>query len=181
MVGYSLLDLVQYESRGAPLFVEVPVNPELSPILVSSTQSLIWVSDRDGLVRAAFREDLDSFFNEIIKIAYKTGLENGWQNSSDLSQEGLQSGLDFLNYYNIPEGYCLLRSKGAPNIPFDLKDLEVVEVDWLKETCVILTSKDKSYLGTLILHTDRRKLSGYFSSVIHNLSRGIYLLTYDMA
>ena len=179
MVEVSFLDPVLYPSKGVPLFVEAPINPDLSPVLVSSTRGLLWVSDKKGRVRAAFRQQPSSVFNEIIRTAFHTGVENGWGNSSDLSPEGLRSGIQFFKYYDIPGDYLVLKSKTAPEI--DLKGVTSVEVSWLKEDCMILIPEDRSYLGTVISHVENNKPSGFFSFVVHNLSRGMYILNYGMA
>lgn len=179
MVESSLLDRVQYSSKGVPLFVEVFVNPELSPILVSSTKGLLWVSDQKGRVRSAFRKNPSTVFSEVVSMAFHTGIDNGWGNSSDLSLEGVQDAMKFFNHYEIPGSYLAFKSKSVPNTY--LKGLTVVEVDWLQEGCVVLVPEDRSYLGTLISHVDGGQPSSYFSFVVHNLSRGLYILNNGMA
>ena len=177
MVDESLLTPIPYVGFNLPLIAELPVNPELSPVLVTSSQGVMWVNDRDGLVRAAFRDDLGDFFRGVLTSSFEEGAEKKWQNSSPLSETGLKEAISFLQYYEIPEPYCLLLHPSkvdAVESTATATGLKVFQSSWLPADKAVLIPKDRTYLGSLIQHK-----SGMFAAVIHNISRGMFVLRFD--
>ena len=177
MVEGNLLIPIPYEGFSLPLIAELPVNPELSPVLVSSTQGVLWVNDKDGVVRAAFREDLDEFFKSVILSSLEVGLEERWQNSNLFSELGLKDAIEFLKYYKIPEEYHLLIHPSRREESLSQAEalgVIVFEVPWMPSDRSVLVPRDRSYLGSLIQHK-----SGMFASVVHNISRGMFILKYE--
>ena len=171
MVEKHLLTPIPYEGFNLPLMAELPINPELCPVLVTSTQGVLWVKDKDGLVRCAFRGTLDDFFKEVLSAALEEGLERGWQNSGSFSEEGLKEALDFLRYYEIPEPYCLLVHDSLETGWAEGFSIDIIKSSWVPSNSATLVPKDRSYLGSLIQHK-----SGMFASVVHNISRGMFVL-----
>ena len=180
MVAGFLLTPIPYlgsTETGFPLMIEFPINPELSPVLVSSTRGVIWADDRNGMVRAAFRKDLDNFFRSVILSSLEGGLEGKWDNSGFFSESGLSNALGFLRYYEIPEDYHLLvhPSRREETLPHTKSlDISLFEALWVPPNQSVLVPEDRSYLGSLIQHK-----SGMFASVIHNISRGMFILRHE--
>jgi hypothetical protein len=180
----NLLQIVDFSvlSRKGmvPLFLEFQVNPECAPFLVSSTRSLVWVSQfRNQVIRAAVRRDVPSrghYFMEVVLSIEQMGVEAEWGNVHLLTRKGIETALEHLRFYDLSELELLVSEEGFEKdiakawrdiggetilgVPFHL-------CSWLSPGYVVAAPKDKDFLGWAGWD------DGRLVSVVHNAARGI--------
>lgn len=183
----QVLTYPQHRSRGGvPLMMEFPINPALSPFLVSSTTATMWVGKhRGGKIRAATREapDLLAFFQEVIDAVIDQGREREWGNVRPLSKEGLEGAISHLASYGLEDVEILAN----PDTPWgDIEESWAIEdgsmamallgrpvqpAPWLRPDTLVVVPKDREYVGFVLLFEKR------IASVVHNAARGIGIAT----
>ena len=87
-----------------PLMVEYTVPEETAPYLVSSSSSVMWISEAHPgpLVKAAVREGtLGSFFREVIDAVAAMGRQQNWGNVHPLTYQGLEAAINHLSFYDL--------------------------------------------------------------------------------
>ena len=173
----SLLDMMTlsptYLKKGAtPLAMEFPVDPQTAPYLVSSSNSLVWVSEApSSRVRGAVRRDLapGELFREILLEIALVGKEARWGNSHSYSLDGIKLAIDHVRSYDLPD-VQLVRPKDCSLLGSQDTYLgcKVEEADWLPESMIIAVPSDRGFVGFLM-----RLNSSDLISVVHNASRGV--------
>ena len=150
-----LLDIVALPpGRGkAPLYVELPVNPDTGPFIVSGTRGVLPVyrTTNDGRIRAAVRvASPDLLFREVISAFVPLSVSEGWGAVFPVGGEN---------------------DARARMVEFGFDEVDVVkpeDADWVPPGHVILLPRDRAYVGTLVTFR-----SGAVAMVVHNPSRGI--------
>lgn len=172
-----------------PLMLEYAVPIETGPYLVSSSSSVLWVSDphRGPAVKAAVRDvSLGQFFQEVVAAVASMGRQQEWDNVHPLTLEGVQAAIQHVAFYGLAPLELLVPRAYPPTdgeddgedskapMPQDLKAI-IMEVGlpfrpsaWVPPSTMIVVPKDRTYLGTVHLVTPR-KLAG----VVHNAARGM--------
>ena len=152
--------------------LEFRVAPDVDSVLVTSTRGLLWVTPRDGRIRAASRSlDNSTFFAEVVRMVALTGRGAEWGNVVPYTDAGFQAGRAHLAYYDI-SAVELLLPPHADVRGWDTGDVPVREAPWLPEGWAVLVPIDREYVGMLML-----ALGGKGFAVVHNAARGIVVLT----
>lgn len=189
----TLLQVITHEKpqrragKTVPLMLEFPVNPELSPFLVSSSRGLLWVGAHEGRVRAATRkvENLTDYFLEVVQEVAEIGQREKWENVYPLTKAGIQGAIDHLNFYDLKELEILAHpetewgkiesewgaQEGNKTVPLALLGLPLQPAPWLPPNTVLVIPRDRQYVGFVLLYQE------LICSVIHNASRGIGIAT----
>lgn len=166
----TLLQVVKIETKKPPIMLELPVDPSISPYLISSTKSLIWREKAfpNNMVRVAIRKDsAENLYSEVVQAIYDVGIECGWENSYPLSKLGLGKAISYLKYYGIDKLEILSSDTNPLSLGSDFDGVKVRVVDWLNN-CYAVVPIDKSYLGSI------SDFGGdYYAVLVHNPSRGI--------
>ena len=171
--------------KGIPLLMEFPVNPHLSPILVTSSRSLLWVRPRGELVRAALRDvpEIFDFFLEVVREVTTRGREAEWGNVAPLTTAGLAEAIAHVKSYGLDQLEILanpefpwgnLSPEWAPEpgtLVLAVLGLPVQPSPWLPVDTLVVLPKDREYVGFALLYEHR------LASVIHNAPRGMGLVT----
>lgn len=164
----SLTHILSTPQEGrTPLLVEVPVAPEVSPYLVTSSKSVTWVNESygNGCVRAAVREvGPDVLFREFIEAVAERSVEEGWGNVLPPTLEGLKRAAEHLSYYGFQKVEVLSSDLTLPPTQFK-------RVGWVPSGWGLVVPADRDFVGTTL---DFGK--GRVASVIHNAARGIAIL-----
>ena len=174
----NLLEVIRFNAplgKKRPLLVEVPVNPELAPYLVTSSTAVLWVDEchPGGLVKAAVRKVAPgALFREILEAVILRGLQDGWENVHPYTEAGLAAAIQHLEYYDL-ENFIVLAPPGqAPAwLNPEEQGTPVRPSSWVPEgTCVIIP-RDLTFVG-MLGHLDAH----YVVAVVHNACRSICVL-----
>tara|TARA_Y100000310_G_scaffold194587_1_gene194567 strand:+ start:731 stop:1240 length:510 start_codon:yes stop_codon:yes gene_type:complete len=166
MVSLTHIMAAPHKDR-TPLMVEVPVAPEVSPYLVTSSKSVTWVNRAhgNGCVRAAVREvGPDILFRELVEAVVLRSKEEGWGNVAPPTAEGFKTASDYLSYY----GFQQVELLGST---LKLAGVKTKETPWVPAGWGVVIPADRDFVGTTL---DFGK--GRVASVIHNAARGIVVL-----
>lgn len=185
----NLLQVIRLKSqamqkkRTFPLMVDVPVNPELAPFLVSSSKGVLWIeaAHPGDLVKAAVRqiESPGEFFQEVLQAVSERGAKDQWGNVHPFTGEGVREAIHHLEFYGIEEIEILvprLRGEENKNGPHERPawlteesfNVPVRPSSWIPDKCAVVVPVDRDFLGTLAHFTPKQVMS-----VIHNPSRGM--------
>ncbi len=178
----NLLDVIRVKPKPktsetamvTPLMVEVPVNPELAPYLVSSRSGVLWVEKArpgDNIVRAAVRVEGNpgQMFCEVMFANSLRGIQERWGNVHDFSEQGVKAAVQHLELYEISDIEVLVSSGDLPPWVTALsKDIVVRKTGWVPSGYAVVVPVDKAFLGTL-LHIG----PGGLAFVVHNPSRAL--------
>lgn len=151
--------------------VEVPVEAELAPYLVSSTRGVMWIPrSHQGRVRSAVQETpLPELSQRLIEAIRDRGQTDGWGNVQPLDLDGLRKGVAHLAEYGFPElEYLTAPGTLTPSAP----GLPATEVAWVPPGHAILLPKDREFVGVTLDFGN-----GNCATVIHNAARGVVVLT----
>lgn len=175
-MGCDLLQSVPFEhavketGRGPvyPEMVEVAVNDELAPILVSSTRGVLWVNrvTGSGTVRAAVRSRT-GLEADLVSAVAELGSALKWGNVQPLSSSGIAQLASHIRSYGL-EDLEALHSPALRTGDLDFCGLPQVEAGWVPIDVVVVVPRDRSFVGSLgVLGSDRA------FAVVHNASRGV--------
>jgi len=167
--------------------LEYGVPEETAPYLVSSSSSVMWISEPHPgpVVKAAVREvSLGDFFRECVDAVAAMGRQQEWGNVHLLTLEGLRAAIEHVSFYEleplellIPRAYPpqKVNKPGTPDLmPPDLRPLlEEVGLPfrpsaWVPANTVIVVPKDRAFVG-VVWQVTPKKIAG----VVHNAARGI--------
>ena len=166
----DLLKRISLPTNGRiPVMMELPVNPETSPYLVSAAgrSRLIWIPNSKGRVKAGVRcSDRGEINLAITKEVALVGQGHGWGNVHQLTESGLTAAVDHLSFYGIKEVEVLVGSEG---LPF-LTDLPVRVCDWLPGGCAVVVPESRDFVGVIA------DIGQSYLVVVHNPSRGMAIL-----
>lgn len=175
-----------------PLMVEYGVPEETTPYLVSSSSSVMWISDpHPGLVvKAAVREvPLGVFFREVADAVVAMGRQQEWGNVHPLTVDGLHAAIDHVASYDLEpielliprshlgeddEGETPLGPRPSVLMPLELRPLiESAGLPfrpsaWVPDGMIIVVPKDRTFVGVVSQLTGT-KIAG----VVHNAARGL--------
>jgi hypothetical protein len=169
-----------------PIMMEFPVNPELTPFLVSTMRATLWVNRApNGIVRAATRkmENLPDYFLEVARSVTSAGRKYQWGNVHPLTKEGIQGAIEHVRSYDLNELELLANPKmnwegispewktDDKSIPVALFGLPLQPATWLPTDTVLVIPRDREFVGFVLLFQER------IASVVHNASRGIGVAT----
>lgn len=192
----SLLQVITHTGhakpkQGAvPLYIEFPINPHLSPFLVSRARSgqdmTLWVErTKGGVIKAGLRQvpSLDDYFREVVAKVADKGREAQWGNVHPLSREGLKEAIAHVGHY----GFDTLEILAHPELPWrevhpdwgnkgrgmvlTLLDLPVQPTLWLPKDTLVVVPRDREMVGFVFLTQER------VASVVHNAARGVGIAT----
>lgn len=168
----SLLQISVLSTQKTGLFVELPVDPEGVPFLVSgAAKRFLWVhSVRQDVVRSAIRSGPpeESLFSDVIREVLQQGRALGWGNSFPCNQKGLQGALGYLRFYGFDRLELLCSPGSFPD--FEGEGITLTEASWVPPGSAVLVPEDRTYLGTLGLFKEAHTV------VVHNPSRGMAIL-----
>jgi hypothetical protein len=154
-----------------PLFIEVEVHKESAPYLVSGmSKSLIWINSPKEKIRAAFRykQTIEEFYQEVVEAIKLKGFEENWGNTFSCKSKlasALNKGKQYLENYGITDIEILCAEPKE----------EMIQCDWVPEGHILILPKDKEFLGVILM------LKSVFCGVIHNPSRGLAIIQYELA
>lgn len=162
--------------------MEVPVDPELAPYLVSSMTGVTWVgkTSTQGFIRTAFRTQSSkplvdglvlpspgaeflspNLDTEILKAVFERSCQEKWGSVQPMSQEGYDSAKEYLRSYGITDVELLAH-------PRTKLGLQAIRATWVPLRMIVLVPKNRLLLGTL--HVVSRD---HVAAVVHNPSRGM--------
>lgn len=180
-----VLRLKPQKKSSIPLMVEVPVNPELAPFLVSSTTGVMWIEEAHpgDIIKAAVRKILSpaEVFAEIIQAVAKRGAEEQWGNVHPFTQEGVQAAIHHLEFYGLEDVELLVaRTRGdehkeGPHMRPEWLRTETFSVplrpsSWVPEGWVVALPVERNFVGTLAHFSPHQIVLA-----VHNPSRGLAL------
>lgn len=183
-----ITNMVIKQDRGAPIILEVPVDPEGEPWLVSSVRPYVyqWLSHRvlrahgpNHLIRMCVQEFETPFE---IELAYKAILASvvhasqtyKWGNFlKGWSKAALAASVSYLHSYGLKELELLIPTGLAGEACFQSlpKNVALKEASWLTDQFVVLPT-DREFVGFLAHLGDEEK---YTCALIHNASRGLVI------
>lgn len=167
----DLLKKVVIGTNGrTPLMMELPVNPETSPFLVTAAgkSKLIWIPSSTGTVKAGVRtSDSDTLNLDIAREIALVGSSHEWGNVHPMTPAGLEGAVAHLKFYGIENVEVLV---GDCGLPF-LTEHSVVECKWLKGTrCAVVVPQDRDFVGVFA------SVGKGYMALVHNPSRGVAIL-----
>lgn len=154
------------------LFIELPVNEESAPFLVSKTRGLLWLeAAHRKQIRAAVVPGTpsDDLFLQVVREVQSKGIERQWGNSFPNTPEGLTEALAYLRYYEQDELELLtsdLEFEASPS----WEAVTVVIAPWVPKGCVVIVPQDRQYLGMVGLFKDAHTV------VLNNPTRGMAIV-----
>ena len=173
----ALLPDVVVSTMRTGFFLEVPVNPDAGPYLVTANKTLLWLPTHyRGLIRSAIRSGgmPEGAYAEVVREVLAHGRRAQWSNSFAADRTGLIWALEHLRYYGLDD-LELLVATGESNLyrSEGVKDPEGVawaECSWVPSGSAVLVPADRQYLGLVAVLKDA------YSLVVHNPSRGMAIL-----
>lgn len=147
------------------LLMEVPVAPEVTPVLVTGVDTMIWVqSVAKGFARTYIRKTSVTE-EEVLREIAAMSIKCQWGNMLPATEEGFKSALKYLSDYGFAEEDLELLGP---------KDLAKGKIQYtkLRGKYTLLLPKDRAYIGWLTTWSDGRS-----TAVIHNAARGIVIMT----
>lgn len=172
-----LLKLVKFDKVKPsikPLAFEFQANNDATPFLVSTSKSLLWVTEAPAnVVRAAVRSKtttkIQDFYLEVLQEISDVSRECSWGNLQPLTRQGFKEASAYISYYGVETVECLLNGESKTSISEILKGTGVSYsiCNWLPKDLLVVVPKDRSLLGFVgVINTG-------FVSVIQNPSRCI--------
>jgi len=166
----SLTSVVSMKAKKVPLLLEVPIEAELTPFLVTSSRKVIWIeSAKNGSIRAAVRKvSPHEHFMELVEAFVERSQKEEWGSVLPLSREGFDSGRAHLSEYGMKDLDVL--SHPDTRLP-PLEGVTSVSCSWLPVGTGLLLPVDRSYLGVTFDFG-----GGNIATVLHNVARGLVVL-----
>lgn len=207
----NLLHLVRFplpkkaqKTGTLPLIMEFPVPSETSPYLVTSSDSVLWVSEsmtpvladasqsdiRGPFVRAAVRRGAtkQQVFREIFDAVSRLGAEADWGNVQPFTAGGLQAAAEHLQSYGFSDLEVLvprtrLEDESLEGPEDDDEDEGYRRPEWLEKHGIKVCPTSWLPRDTAILVPKDREFVGFIGilgsalvAVVHNASRGMAIL-----
>jgi len=162
-----------YLKKGAiPLAMEFPVDVQTAPYLVSSSNSLVWVSEApSSTVRGAVRRGLElgDLFCEVASEIAEVGREARWGNSHPYSLDGVMASIKHVKGYGLSDvqlicslGDTLLGSRE------EYEGCKVAGAKWVPSSMILAVPSDRGFVGFALRLNNKDLIS-----VVHNASRGV--------
>lgn len=166
----SLTSVVSLKAKKVPLLLEVPVEAELTPFLVTSSRKVIWIeSAKNGSIRAAVRKvSPHDHFMELVEAFLERSVKEEWGSVLPLSLEGVRLGRTHLSDYGMKD-LDLLAHPDTELPP--LEGTSSVSCPWLPVGVALLLPVDRSYVGVTFEFG-----GGNIATVLHNAARGLVVL-----
>jgi hypothetical protein len=163
----ALTSIVTMKAKKVPLLLEVPVEAELVPFLVSSSRKVIWIeSAKNGSVRAAVRKVSPAeHFPELVEAFVERSSREGWGSVLPLTSEGFSQGQAYLSEYGLKD--LDLLSHPDTKLPHS-EGVSLVTCPWLPVGEAVLVPVDRSFVGVTFDFG-----AGNIATVMHNAARGI--------
>jgi hypothetical protein len=188
-----------------PLILEFQVAVETAPYLVSSSSSVMWITDRHpgNIVKAAVRDcTVGEFFTEVIDAVATMGRQQNWGNVHPLTIDGLLAAVDHVAFYDLGPLELLIPRTHLNDVAFlddedggeeaedDGKRVEPVDLMPLGLRPLIeetgLPFRPSSWVpdGTIVVVPKDRAFVGVvnkltpkkIAGVVHNAARGIAIV-----
>jgi len=106
-----------------PLMLEYTVPEETAPYLVSSSSSVMWITELhpNSTIKAAIREmTVGEFFREVVEAVAAMGRQQNWGNVHPLTHEGLAAAIDHVAFYELePLELLIPRTHPAMSVSLD--------------------------------------------------------------
>lgn len=170
----SLTEIVPSpDGHRVPMLLSVSLPADLDgPFLVSSSKSLLWVSDKfpSGVVRIAVRrEPLPVLWGESINFVYQMSKSMEWGSTAEATRAGALRVISHLADYGLSDVEVL----AGPGFDTTVlpSSVPVFEEGWVTPGWAVVVPQDRSYLGTGFDFGD-----GQAGMVIHNASRAMGVL-----
>lgn len=154
-----------------PRIMEVPVEPQNAPFLVSARDggdhAVVWVprAGQNGKIRVCPRKDL-TLRTSIIQEIVVAGEQKNLGNIHALSKEGVEAAQKYLSFFGFDDLEALIAEDVKDT--FLPKDVSVYEKEWVPPGHLVLLPKDRSFVGDL-----GQMSSGHVMAVVHNPLRGM--------
>lgn len=144
--------------------MEVPVDADLAPYLVSSLRGTVWVpkASQKGFIRTAFRTSA-GLEAELIQAVLNRSQAEGWGSVQPFSPAGLKAAGEYLRSYEIKDIDCLVNPQTSLVL-----GKESVPTVWVPPGMALLVPKNRTFLGTLHFVSKEQ-----VAAVVHNASRGM--------
>ncbi len=167
-----------------PLMVDVPVNPEAAPYLVSSAKGgYLWIDKAHpgDIIRAAVQEieSPGKSFQTILNMVSERGIKENWGNVQPYTEAGVRDAIKYLEFYGLTDVEILVprfRAEGNKDGPLERPewlstgnfDYPLHPTSWLPDNCVLVVPTDREFLGTLAHFSMKHVVIA-----VHNPSRGL--------
>ena len=163
-VSDQLLRVGRVKGEKAPLMAEYPVNSSTSPYLVTTTRSLLWVTEPTmnigtlQLVRCASRiASLETLYREIILAIFDAGKHLEWGNIQPYTCEGLIKAIEYVRFYGFEKVEILCSRQTGDQCEFlrsseilmGFPDVPLWTADWIPDGVFVVLPEDRSYIGSV--------------------------------
>lgn len=176
------------DSKKISLMLEMEVNANTAPFLVTSSKGVVWVQEAmaptpemwaermpEHVVRVAVRPDVvghaGALFLEVIDAVEALGREAQWGNSHPFTEDGIRAATEHVKSYDLGD-LCLLHAREDTTLSVKAiaKDMGLLPqpCSWMPEGCAVVAPKDRTFLGVLGLLG-----RGGSVAVVHNASRAM--------
>lgn len=178
----NLLQVTRYhpdgmDKKGAtPIIIEVNVNPETAPYLVSASSGFMWIEEsyksESHFIKAAVQTGVTpgDLFWSAAKVIFGRAKISQWGNAQPFTKQGLGAAIDHVQSYDMGELDILVNQYGGKaKKPKWLNDFDerLKPTVWVPDNCAIVVPTDRQFLGILI-HISSKSTA----TTIHNPSRG---------
>jgi hypothetical protein len=169
----DLLQQVPMVSAGkkTPLLIEIPVNGEGAPFLISGLRDWVWIrGSRSGIIRSAVRPGAipKDIFVQVTQEVAKKGAASKWGNTLPFSDDGLVKATKYIKSYDIDQVEALVPVGSTLQAP---KGVRLSESAWIPKNKAVVVPQDRTYLGLLGTFGPE-----FYTVVLHNPSRGMVVL-----
>ena len=145
-----LLDLFTSESN-PPVALNIKVNPQLKPFLVSSSKSLAWTERLDNdLTMAASRPLGENIQAEVVAALVERSIEMDWGNLFSHDSEGCNEAITYLRERGFSEIHVLVNPNSDLE-SIDEEGVELIRASWVPLGCAVFVPEQREYLGNLVV------------------------------
>ncbi len=134
--------------------IQIPIDPEIRPYLVSSVDRWVWVSRTGSVARVAFQpipnEGLESLARQVLVEIVNQSKVSGWGSVHPLTKEGMVAALAHptsYGYQTIP-----LVSPDLDLEALGLDPLKVEIAEWLPEKTLLALPVDRELSAQALVH-----------------------------
>lgn len=163
----QLLDIFIHNSK-PPTYLEVPVNPELKPFLVTSSRSFVWTERiQNDKVWTVPRELGDNIQAEIVAEVVTKSHAEQWGNLFPMTTDGFNGAVDRLRKSGFVEIDVLINANSNVE-SYDEENVTLVRTGWVPLGCAVFVPEQREYVGNLIFFE-----GGKGSICVHNSRYGM--------